>query len=282
MFIFSRLPAALALAASAALSAPASAQDATRAITNIAGDVYRFQNNFHFSVFVVTGAGVVVTDPINAEAAAWLEAEIAKMTDQPITHLIYSHSHGDHASGGAVFADTATVIAQEAAPAEIDGVAPDIRFSERMTLAVGSKTLELTALGKGHGEDLIAMVVRPENVVFAVDAVSAKRLPFRDFPRADIDGVINQIRMVEALEFDILAPGHGEMGVKADAADHRLYVEKLMAEVKAGLEAGQSVDDLVAALTLAEYADWGSFEQFRELNIRGMARWLQETGKVSQ
>ncbi len=282
MFNCKRLPAALALTVAAALSAPAGAQDATRAITNITGDVYRFQNNFHFSVFVVTGEGVVVTDPINAEAAAWLEAEIAKMTDQPITHLIYSHSHGDHASGGAVFADTSTVIAQEAAPAEIDGVAPDIRFSERMTLAVGSKTLELTALGKGHGEDLIAMVVRPENVVFAVDAVSARRLPFRDFPRADIDGVINQIRMVEALEFDILAPGHGEMGVKADATDHRLYVEKLMAEVKAGLQAGQSVDDLVAALTIAEYADWGSFEQFRELNIRGMARWLQETGKVSQ
>ena len=43
------------------------AQD--RAITKIKGDVYRFQNRFHFSVFTVTGNGVVVTDPINAEAA---------------------------------------------------------------------------------------------------------------------------------------------------------------------------------------------------------------------
>ena len=53
---------------------PALAQDAERAITNVAGDVWRFQNKFHFSVVVVTGDGVVVTDPINAEAAAWLEA----------------------------------------------------------------------------------------------------------------------------------------------------------------------------------------------------------------
>ena len=37
-------------------------------------------------------AGVVVTDPINADAAGWLKAEIAKLTNQPITHLIYSHT----------------------------------------------------------------------------------------------------------------------------------------------------------------------------------------------
>ena len=45
------------------------AQDAKRAITQIAGDLYRFQNNFHFSVFLVTPAGVIATDPISTEAA---------------------------------------------------------------------------------------------------------------------------------------------------------------------------------------------------------------------
>lgn len=32
-----------------------------REITNIAGDLYRFQNNFHFSVFLVTPEGVIAT-----------------------------------------------------------------------------------------------------------------------------------------------------------------------------------------------------------------------------
>ena len=76
------------------------AQDFKREIIPVTDDVYRFQNKFHMNMFVITGAGVVVTDPINAEAATWLRAEIAKLTGQPITHLIYSHSHGDHASGG--------------------------------------------------------------------------------------------------------------------------------------------------------------------------------------
>ena len=64
----------IALAAGGAL-----AQDAPkRSITQISGDLYRFQNNFHYSVFLVTSDGVIVTDPINAGAARWLKAEIAK------------------------------------------------------------------------------------------------------------------------------------------------------------------------------------------------------------
>ena len=50
--------------------------DVKREITQIAGDLYRFQNKFHYSVFLVTPAGVIVTDPINAAAAKWLKAQI--------------------------------------------------------------------------------------------------------------------------------------------------------------------------------------------------------------
>ena len=109
---------------------PSMAQEPTRAITKIAGNVYRFQSNFHFSVFVITGDGVVVSDPINVDAATWLKAEIAKLTDQPITHLVYSHSHGDHASGGTSFGEVDTVIAQANAPASIAGVSPTTRFDD--------------------------------------------------------------------------------------------------------------------------------------------------------
>ena len=89
----------------------ASAQKAAeRAITKIAGDLYRFKNNFHYSVFYVTPGGVLVTDPINKGAATWLKAEIKKRFNQPIKYLVYSHDHQDHSSGGEVFADTATVV----------------------------------------------------------------------------------------------------------------------------------------------------------------------------
>ena len=63
-------PVAVALASTAAL---AQQQAAQREITQVAGDLYRFQNNFHVSVFLVTPEGVIATDPIDAEAASWLQ-----------------------------------------------------------------------------------------------------------------------------------------------------------------------------------------------------------------
>lgn len=268
------------LAALFAAATPAAAQDVTRAITPIAGDVYRFQNNFHVSVFVVTEDGVIVTDPINAEAAAWLKGEIGKMTDKPITHLIYSHSHGDHASGGAAFGDGLTVAAHANAPEAIDGVAPNLRFDDVMSLDIGGKTVELTYLGPGHGNDLIAMVVRPENVAFVVDAVSVKRLPYRDMPGADVGGIITQIEAVDALDFDTLVGGHGPVGGKADVADQHAYLTELRDQVLAGLKAGKTVEELQAEITMDAYKDWSSYEQWRTLNIEGMARWLKESGQV--
>ena len=75
------------------LAGATSAQDIKREITKVAGDVYRFQNKFHFSLVTVTNDGVVIVDPINADAASWLKDNLATITDKPITHLIYSHSH---------------------------------------------------------------------------------------------------------------------------------------------------------------------------------------------
>ena len=50
-------------------------EEVKREITTVSGDVYRFQNKFHVNVFVITGEGVVVTDPINADRRPWPASE---------------------------------------------------------------------------------------------------------------------------------------------------------------------------------------------------------------
>jgi glyoxylase-like metal-dependent hydrolase (beta-lactamase superfamily II) len=262
------------------LSTTAITQEPIREVSNISGDVYRFRNNGHYSVFAITGAGVVVTDPINSEAAAWLKTEIGKLTDQPITHLVFSHSDGDHASGGSSFGENLEVIAHENAPEAIDGVSITQRYSERMQFNLGTKSFEMTYLGPGHGTDLAALVIRPENVGFIVDAVAATRLPDRDFPRANVGEWTNQVRTANALDFEILAGGHGPLGVKQDVADGLTYLEELRAAVLNGLEAGKTVDELAQEVTMDKYADWINYDEWRELNVRGMARHLQESEPV--
>ncbi len=271
----------MTLAILMAFALPVTAQDAKREIIPVAGDVYLFKNNFHRSLIVVTSEGTVRVDPINANAGAWLNDNLNTITDKPVTHLIYSHSHGDHASGGAAHSG-ATIIAHEGAPDEIDGIEPTMRVGDSHTLTVGDKTFELTNLGSGHDANMLAVVVRPENVAFIVDVAAPKRLPYKNFGGANIDDFIGQIAKAQSLDFEIFAPGHGNAGTKADLDDAMTYMQDLKASVLAGLKSGKSTDDLVSELTLdTTYADWQQFEAWRSLNIQGMAKYLQTSGQVN-
>jgi glyoxylase-like metal-dependent hydrolase (beta-lactamase superfamily II) len=81
-----------------------------RGIVNITGQLYRAQNDNHYTVFLVTPEGVIMSDPINRDFARWLKAEIATRHKVPVRYVLYTHKDWDHASGGVVFADTATFV----------------------------------------------------------------------------------------------------------------------------------------------------------------------------
>ena len=98
---------------------------------------------------------------------------------------------------------------------------------------------------------------------------------------ANLDGWINQIKAIEALDFDIFAPAHGSVGVKADATDVRIYMEELKSAVLDGLKAGKSTDDLVSEVLMEDYAQWQQYEEWRPLNVQGMANFLQASGQVN-
>ncbi|MDH3418455.1 MAG: MBL fold metallo-hydrolase [Gammaproteobacteria bacterium] len=90
-----------------------SAQEPHRAITEIAENLYRAENAGHRAVFLVTDEGVILADTINRGFSEWLKNEIDQRFGVPVRYVLYSHHHWDHASGGGVFDDTATFIAQE-------------------------------------------------------------------------------------------------------------------------------------------------------------------------
>ncbi len=268
----------------AALPDPATAQSdpPTRAITQIAGDLYRFQNNFHYSVFLVTPDGVIATDPINAEAATWLKEEIKTRFGQPIRYVVYSHDHGDHISGGEVFADDGALIVAHAQAAvdiadnNVPTAAPDITFTDELSLTLGGKTVHLAYLGKSHSDNLIVAHFPDERTLFTVDFISAKRLPFRTLPDYYMPDAITAIERAAAFDFDILAPGHGALGTPQDARDHAQYLKDLKAAVEEAIAAGKSLETMQAEITLDAYKDWGSYADWRTQNIEGMHRILTQ------
>ena len=267
------------IAGLAAGSAMAQSGDVKRSLTQITDDVWRFDNNFHASLVVITDEGAVVGDPINAEAATWLETEIMDRFGKDVAYVLASHSHGDHSSGGEVFADTATIIAhenfQKAVGQNFGPTEPaDETFADSRTLEYGGKTFELTYIGEGHGDDMVVTVVRPDNVAFVVDVVSPGRLPYQTTTSA-IDGMIEQIKAVEALDFEVLLPGHAKTGTKADATETREYLEELKAKVQSEIDAGKSDEEIIASVKMPDYSEWAHYDDWLPLNVQGVLSALR-------
>jgi len=78
---------------------------------------------------------------------------------------------------------------------------------------------------------------------------------------------IRSYRAVEALDFDVLAPGHGNTFTKADVVEARTFFEDLRAEVSAGMAAGKSLQELQQAITLSKYKEWAYYDRLRASNI---------------
>lgn len=255
-------------------------RDPIREISKISGDVYRFRNNFHYSVFAVTKDGVIATDPINKGAAEWLKAELKTRFGATVKYLIYSHDHADHISGGEVFADTAVVIAHENAKPQIVGekrptAVPQITFRDKLTVELGGTSVDLIYVGRNHSDNSIVLRFPAEKLIFAVDFIPVDSVAFRDFPDAYIADWIVGLKTVEAMEFDILAPGHGPLGNKESIRAYRGYMEDLRDQVLVLARQGKTLDEAKSLVNLEKYKNWGGFEQMSQLNIEGMYKYVQ-------
>src|SRR5262247_3630318 len=138
-------------------------------------NVYVFRYGNHQSMFVVTSAGVIATDPIGygrPQAVVTYVDEIKKVTNQPIKYLVYSHHHFDHIAGGKPFKDAgATIVALRRTQERLaqikdpHTVMPDETFDGHRTITLGDTSLELTFVGLNHSDNTIVMRLPKEKVL---------------------------------------------------------------------------------------------------------------------
>jgi glyoxylase-like metal-dependent hydrolase (beta-lactamase superfamily II) len=263
-------------------------------LQQFADDTYAFVNSGYISLFIVTDEGVIATDPgsqSGPERAEAFRAAIASVTDQPVRYLVYSHDHADHATGGEVFADTATFISHRNAVEKLAALSdprtpvPEISFTDELTIELGGKTIELYYTGRNHSDNSIVLLYPERRLLFAVDFIPVSTLLFQNLPDAYPDEWIESLRWIEEnLDFDVLVPGHPPLpGTKANVTAVREYLEDLMAAVRAAQDQGladNSPEMVEAVRTELEpiYGTWGMFADWLPLNIEGLLRIWAETG----
>jgi glyoxylase-like metal-dependent hydrolase (beta-lactamase superfamily II) len=251
--------------------------------------VFRYQN--HQSMFIVTKAGVIATDPISygrpQAAQAYLE-EIRKITKAPIKYLIYSHHHYDHIAGGKVFKEAgARVVAHKRAKERLvvlkgrDVVLPDEVVDDKRSITLGGTRLELHYTGKNHSDSSLVMLLPKEKLIFAVDFNSLGAVPSRlavnDSYPVEWEA---SLKRTLALKWDRMIPGHpgpgGRLGTRADMEQQLAFMTELSAEVKKASDAGKCFSPADTELKLPKYSGLLNYEQNLAWSVH---RWCGYWGR---
>ncbi|MBA3449874.1 MAG: MBL fold metallo-hydrolase [Chloroflexia bacterium] len=276
-----------------------SAQEGTPAtppaeLQQFADDTYAFMSGGYFSLFIVTDEGVIATDPgslVDPARAEAYKAAIASVTDQPVRYVVYSHAHADHATGGSVFADSATFIAHQNAVEKIAALddpntpVPQIAFNDEMTIELGGKTIELYYAGRNHSDNSIVLLYPERRLLFAVDFIPVSSLPYQDLPDAYPQEWIESLQWVDQnLDFDTLVIGHPpDSGTKQNVGEVRMYLEDLIASVQSARSEGlaDNSPEMVEAVRAdleSGYGTWANFDEWLPLNIEGLVRAEASSG----
>lgn len=254
-------------------------------IEKITDKLYRFVDDRHRSVFLVTREGILVVDSLNPRAATHLKSALQKQFALPVRYLVYSHNHSDHIYGAAELVSPSTQIiahslaAQDIALTGANTLYPHLRFNDSLSISLGDEDIVLRYHGPNDGRGSISVQFVQQNSLFVVDWVLLGRMPWQKLWSYDIAGVINATREVMSLEFEHFIGGHADVGTKSDVGDYLRYMESLYGAVIKGIHQGKSLEQLKRDIRLDEFKHLRHYEQWLPLNVEGVyERLMEESG----
>ena len=252
-------------------------------VWEVSKNVYRFGpaegNNGYYSMFVVTGEGVIAIEPANNDHANGLMAAIKSVSDQPVRYLLHSHNHWDHSKGGKVFKDAgATIISHvEAyewmkANPHPEMVLPDQYWTgKRKDIVLGDKTIELHHIGMSHGLGMTVFILREEKIAYIADIVTPNRVLFANVPDFNIKEWIRALKQVETLDFTGAIYSHTQskepLGSKTDVVLTREFIVDVKKAIVAEFKKGTDFVNIPTTVDLPKYKHWAMYEEWLPLNV---------------
>lgn len=248
--------------------------------------------------FVVTPAGVVVIDCLGSpKLGRRLIATIRSVTQTPITHLILTHHHPDHAFGASAFRalgnvvilshqgtldylssetyDASVTYRRELLGEDMKGfqnVRPDRlvggeRFT-RYSLNVGGRRFDIYNVGQHHSHGDLVVHQVDAGIVWVADLAFNNRVTYM------ADGHSHQIlegqRWLRQQFPDarLMVPGHGSAQTPPFPMVEQTgkYVMKMRQQMRAAIEKGIGLDEAVNQAVFPEWRQVRLYEQNQRPN----------------
>jgi glyoxylase-like metal-dependent hydrolase (beta-lactamase superfamily II) len=223
----------------------------------------------NIGVVVGRGEALLIDTRGTYAQAREIARDLAALTRDPVTVVVDTHGHWDHAYGNAIFRP-ATIWGQagcvpfmrrtgearkrtiETETPEVAGQLdevvidpPDRTFETMATVEVGGREIVLRYLGRGHTDHDLVVEVPGTDVLFAGDLLENGAVPFYgdgyplDWPAT--------VAAVTDLVTGTVVPGHGDHADRAFAADQTASIARVAELARRVAAVEMTLDDAIAA-----------------------------------
>lgn len=240
--------------------------------------------------FIVGETSVAVIDTGTARwmgEALW--RAIRKQTDLPVSHIILTHMHPDHALGAAAFAGTgAQVVGHAELPRALADrqenyiesldrlighqvmigtrtVRIDVTLSGTMELDLGGRVLRVDAWPLAHTGTDVTVLDEATGTFFTGDLVFHLHTPALDGSLVGWRAVLADLAQ---LDVQRIVPGHGGpvLDWPEGAGALNRYLEVLETDTRAAIDQGKRLGEAVETIASQEAGHWALFEAYNPRN----------------
>ena len=213
-----------------------------------------------------TDAGAVIVDTMTLPLQGRRIRELARvLTGADTVLIINTHYHIDHTHGNPAFEAGTRVLSTERTLSHLQALDADFwqgeaarllpteTFSDRRTLSIGGKTIELIHPGAGHTDGDLVVLFTDEGVLHTGDLMFNRYYPNIDLEAGgSIQRWVPTLENMLQLDFTRVIPGHGETTDRAGLRQFLALIAQLAeignsaAEKNLSLEQTLATDQLTA------------------------------------
>jgi glyoxylase-like metal-dependent hydrolase (beta-lactamase superfamily II) len=214
----------------------------------------------------ITASGVVLVDTKYANWGPLILEKVKSVTSKPVTHIINTHTHGDHTGSNDFFPASVEIVAQAntaANMAKMDAFKdpktkhglPDRTYADKMTLLSGNDAIDLYYFGRAHTNGDTFVVFRNLRVMHSGDVFARKGAPLIDMNNG-ASGVEYPATIRKAVagikNVDTVMPGHTTMMKWADFVEFGDFTAAFLSAVQTAKKAGRTMEQAMDELKLPE------------------------------
>lgn len=281
----------LAVAAAIGASQPVHAITGDRPeFRKLADGVYAYigKLNDANAMAIVTTEGVVLVDTgNNTTDTREILKNLRSVTGAPVRYVVITQNHNDHSGGAPLFSPPATTIVHErvvkqwadltprqitawrrrfseriAALENVKPIDTAVSFSDRLTLHLGGKEIQLIYVDDLHNPGDVAVWLPTEGVLHASMAGYKDRHPDirPDYSHGTTEGLLKQLKAYIALKPTVVVPAHGPVGGLEELEGMVDYLLLARRRVQSMIDQGLTLPAIEAQFHMKEFSDWDRTE----------------------